>query len=125
MCTKIDREHFTTIHHEMGHIQYFMSYRYQPAIFRTGANPGFHEAIGDTIALSVSTSRHFQKIGLLKPSKSDSKSKSVKCRIKHALKIETFKYFRSLYLALIPPIGLTLLSWDKAFLSIDGMNRKD
>lgn len=40
-------------------------YKDQPLLFRTGANPGFHEAVGDTIALSVSTPTHLQKIGLL------------------------------------------------------------
>lgn len=49
----------------MGHIQYFILYKDQPLTLRTGANPGFHEAVGDTIALSVSTPTHLQKIGLL------------------------------------------------------------
>lgn len=65
MCTKINSEDFITIHHEMGHIQYFLQYKDQPIILRTGANPGFHEAVGDTIALSVSTPQHLEKIGLL------------------------------------------------------------
>lgn len=42
-----------------------MQYVNQPLVFREGANPGFHEAIGDVIALSVSTPKHLQKIGLL------------------------------------------------------------
>lgn len=54
-----------TVHHEMGHIQYFMEYSIQPPIYREGANPGFHEAIGDLIALSVSTPEHLAKIKLL------------------------------------------------------------
>jgi peptidyl-dipeptidase A len=49
----------------MGHIEYYMSYRNQPFIFRNGANSGFHEAIGDTIALSVFTSKHLKTIGVL------------------------------------------------------------
>jgi len=65
MCTKVNMEDFITIHHEMGHIQYYILYKNQPSVFREGANPGFHEAIGDTIALSVSTPKHLQKIGLL------------------------------------------------------------
>nr|KAG5714054.1 hypothetical protein BaRGS_020382 [Batillaria attramentaria] len=52
-------------HHEMGHVQYFLQYRNQPVVFRGGANPGFHEAIGDVIALSVQTPKHLNKIGLL------------------------------------------------------------
>ncbi|XP_018027996.1 angiotensin-converting enzyme-like [Hyalella azteca] len=66
MCTDKNQEDFITIHHEMGHIEYQMAYsqvneaspQTQPLIFRDGANPGFHEAIGDTIALSVSTPSH-------------------------------------------------------------------
>lgn len=50
----------------MGHIQYFQQYRSQPFSFREGANPGFHEAVGDTIALSVVTPKHLKKIDLLK-----------------------------------------------------------
>lgn len=40
-------------------------YKDQPLIYRTGANPGFHEAVGDTIALSVSTPQHLKTVGLL------------------------------------------------------------
>lgn len=65
MCTAIDYEDFITIHHELGHIQYFMLYKDQPITLRTGANPGFHEAVGDTIALSVATPTHLKEIGLL------------------------------------------------------------
>lgn len=65
MCTSINAEDFVTIHHEMGHIQYYIQYKDQPITLRGGANPGFHEAIGDTIALSVDTPYHMQKIGLI------------------------------------------------------------
>ena len=65
MCTKVDIEYFETIHHEMGHIEYFMAYENQPAVYRTGANSAFHEAIGDTISLSVMTRKHMETIGLL------------------------------------------------------------
>lgn len=61
-CTEIDQKHFITIHHEMGHIQYYILYKDQPVIFRAGANPGFHEAIGDLMALSVSTPKHLVKV---------------------------------------------------------------
>lgn len=54
-----------TVHHEMGHIQYFMNYAHQPVVYREGANPGFHEAIGDLIALSVATPKHLVSIDLL------------------------------------------------------------
>jgi len=40
MCTAVNQEDFVTIHHEMGHIQYFMRYKDQHWVFRNGANPG-------------------------------------------------------------------------------------
>ncbi|XP_050739110.1 angiotensin-converting enzyme-like isoform X1 [Eriocheir sinensis] len=64
-CTEVNMEHLFTTHHEMGHIQYDLQYRNQPFIFRDGANPGFHEAVGDVMALSASTPRHLQSINLL------------------------------------------------------------
>ncbi|XP_063977771.1 angiotensin-converting enzyme-like [Diachasmimorpha longicaudata] len=64
-CTRINMEDLLTAHHEMGHIQYFLQYRNQPTVFKEGANPGFHEAVGDTIALSASTPEHLKTIGLL------------------------------------------------------------
>ncbi|XP_040032505.2 angiotensin-converting enzyme [Gasterosteus aculeatus] len=64
-CTVVTMDDLITAHHEMGHIQYFLQYKDQPVSFRDGANPGFHEAIGDVLALSVSTPKHLQSIGLL------------------------------------------------------------
>src|SRR5207302_3778516 len=64
MCIEINAEDFSTIHHELGHNFYQRAYNRQPFLFRDGANDGFHEAIGDTIALSV-TPEYLQKIGLL------------------------------------------------------------
>ncbi|XP_015515543.1 angiotensin-converting enzyme [Neodiprion lecontei] len=64
-CTRVNSEDLSTAHHEMGHIQYYMQYKDQPFPFREGANPGFHEAIGDVMALSVSTLQHLKKINLL------------------------------------------------------------
>lgn len=58
-------EDLVVAHHEMGHIQYFMQYKDLPVTFREGANPGFHEAIGDVLALSVSTPKHLHSINLL------------------------------------------------------------
>ncbi|HTD03256.1 M2 family metallopeptidase, partial [Undibacterium sp.] len=64
MCINPTTEDFTTIHHELGHIYYDLAYRKQPGLFKNGANDGFHEAIGDTIALSM-TPEYLKKIGLL------------------------------------------------------------
>ncbi|KRZ19553.1 Propionyl-CoA carboxylase alpha chain, mitochondrial [Trichinella pseudospiralis] len=64
MCTQVTMADFIVAHHEMGHVHYFMQYADQPSVFRSGANPGFHEAIGDTIALSVATPSHLRLVGL-------------------------------------------------------------
>ncbi|XP_042639493.1 angiotensin-converting enzyme [Orycteropus afer afer] len=64
-CTRVTMDQLSTVHHEMGHVQYYLQYKDQPVSLRQGANPGFHEAIGDVLALSVSTPAHLHKIGLL------------------------------------------------------------
>ena len=64
MCIEPTAEDFTTIHHELGHNFYQRAYKDLPPLFRDSANDGFHEAIGDTIALSV-TPEYLVRIGLL------------------------------------------------------------
>jgi peptidyl-dipeptidase A len=64
MCIEPTAEDFSTIHHELGHNFYQRAYKDQPMLFRDSANDGFHEAIGDTIALSV-TPEYLVRIGLL------------------------------------------------------------
>lgn len=64
MCIQIRDEDFVTIHHELGHNFYQRAYKNQPFLFENGANDGFHEAIGDTIALSI-TPEYLKEIGLL------------------------------------------------------------
>jgi peptidyl-dipeptidase A len=64
MCIEVNAEDFRTIHHELGHNFYQRAYRKQPFLFRDSANDGFHEAIGDTIALSVAPS-YLKRISLI------------------------------------------------------------
>lgn len=64
MCIEIDEENFQTIHHELGHDYYYWYYRDLPPLFQAGANDGFHEGIGDTIALSI-TPKYLKQIGLM------------------------------------------------------------
>lgn len=64
MCITPTAEDFTVIHHELGHVYYFLGYGKQPFLFRNGANDGFHEAIGDTVALSI-TPAYLKQIGLM------------------------------------------------------------
>ena len=64
MCIDITAEDFITMHHELGHNFYQRAYDKQPFLFRDSANDGFHEAIGDTIALSV-TPEYLVKLGFI------------------------------------------------------------
>jgi peptidyl-dipeptidase A len=64
MCIQITEEDFRVIHHELGHNFYQRAYNQQPPLFDDSANDGFHEAVGDTIALSV-TPAYLKRIGLI------------------------------------------------------------
>ncbi|KAF8795101.1 Angiotensin-converting enzyme-like protein [Argiope bruennichi] len=66
MCPKVDVQDLQVIHHEMGHIEYYMHYNHLPFLFRAAPNPGFHEAIGDAIVLSFFTPSYLRQVGLLK-----------------------------------------------------------
>lgn len=62
-CIEATQEELMTVYHELGHVFYYLSYRDQPNLFQSGANDGFHEAIGDTVNLSM-TPAYLHRIGL-------------------------------------------------------------
>src|SRR5258708_36161749 len=64
VCLRMDEEDFRTVHHELGHNFYQRAYKDQPPLFQNSANDGFHEAAGDTIALSI-TPEYLKQIGLI------------------------------------------------------------
>ncbi len=64
MCTRVNADDFVTVHHELGHNYYQRAYNRQPFLYLNSANDGFHEAIGDMIALSI-TPEYLVQIGLL------------------------------------------------------------
>ena len=97
MCIDITGEDFTTIHHELGHNFYQRAYDKQPPLFRDSANDGFHEAVGDTIALSV-TPEYLVKLGFL-PTAPDT-SKDIGLLLAKALEKVAFL-----------PFGLTIDQW--------------
>jgi peptidyl-dipeptidase A len=72
MCTEPTADDFVTVHHELGHNYYSLAYRRQPYLFQGGANDGFHEAIGDAVALAI-TPEYLRKVGLLATVPSTSK----------------------------------------------------
>lgn len=67
-CIEPTQEHLMTVYHELGHVFYFLSYDDQPFMFQSGAHDGFHEAIGDTVNLSM-TPAYLHEIGLIGPVK--------------------------------------------------------
>ncbi len=72
MCIDITADDFNTIHHELGHNFYQRAYNKQSMSFRNSANDGFHEAIGDTIALSI-TPEYLVKLGFIQKAPDPSK----------------------------------------------------
>ncbi|HXG80613.1 MAG TPA: M2 family metallopeptidase [Sphingomicrobium sp.] len=84
MCTKVNADDFVTIHHELGHNYYQRAYNQQPYLYLNGANDGFHEAIGDFVALSV-TPEYLVQIGLLDRSKVPSADKDVGLLLRQAM----------------------------------------
>ena len=70
MCIEKNAEDFTTIHHELGHIFYYQAYNHLPSIFEGGANDGFHEAVGDLLALSI-TPDYLERIGFISKEEAD------------------------------------------------------
>lgn len=62
MCTSVNKEHFRTVHHEMGHIQYYIQYKQQPVVFREGGNPGKYLDYGDWQHHRVFLDIHFRCI---------------------------------------------------------------
>jgi peptidyl-dipeptidase A len=98
MCIDQTAEDFTTVHHELGHDFYAREYNHaQPMIFRDSANDGFHEAVGDTIGLSV-TPEYLVKIGLL--DKAPDASSDIPLLLRQALEKIAFL-----------PFGLVIDQW--------------
>jgi peptidyl-dipeptidase A len=97
VCTQITGEDFLTIHHELGHNFYQRAYSPLPPSFRDSANDGFHEAVGDTIALSI-TPEYLVKLGLL--DKAPDTSKDIGLLLHRALEKIAFL-----------PFGLVIDQW--------------
>ena len=84
MCTKVNGDDFVTIHHELGHNYYQRAYNQQPLLYMNGANDGFHEAIGDMIALSI-TPDYLVRIGLLDEKQVPSADKDIGLLLRQAM----------------------------------------
>jgi peptidyl-dipeptidase A len=90
MCIEPTAEDFSTIHHELGHNFYQRAYNAKPGLFRDSANDGFHEAVGDTIALSI-TPEYLVQIGMI--DKAPDPSKDIGLLLNRALEKLAFLPF--------------------------------
>lgn len=99
MCTKVNGDDFVTIHHELGHNYYQRAYNKQPFLYENGANDGFHEAIGDFVALSI-TPDYLVQIGLLGEAKVPSADKDIGLLLRQAMDKVAFL-----------PFGLLIDKW--------------
>ncbi|MAM38125.1 MAG: peptidyl-dipeptidase [Erythrobacter sp.] len=84
MCIKRNADDFITIHHELGHNYYQRAYNKQDYLHLNGANDGFHEAIGDMIALSI-TPEYLVQIDMLEPSDVPSADKDIGLLLRQAM----------------------------------------
>ena len=92
MCTQVNAADFVTVHHELGHNYYQRAYNQQPILYMNSANDGFHEAIGDTIALSV-TPEYLAQVGLLDRNKIPSADRDVGLLLNQAMDSVAFLPF--------------------------------
>ncbi len=84
MCIKVNGDDFTTVHHELGHNYYQRAYQAQDFLHLDGANDGFHEAIGDMLALSI-TPEYLVQIGLLEADQVPSADKDTGLLLRQAM----------------------------------------
>jgi peptidyl-dipeptidase A len=92
MCIKPNEEDLVTIHHELGHDYYYHAYYRLPVLFQGGANDGFHEAIGDAIALSINPA-YYLRVGLLKSLPATGQQSLMNQQLKMALEKVAFLPF--------------------------------
>ena len=95
MCIKRKGDDFVTIHHELGHNYYQRAYKAQDYLHLDGANDGFHEAIGDAIALSI-TPEYLVQIDMLKPEQVPGADKDIGLLLRQALDKVAFLPFAHL-----------------------------
>lgn len=95
MCIKKNADDFITIHHELGHNYYQRAYKSQDYLHLNGANDGFHEAIGDAIALSI-TPEYLVQIDMLKRDQVPSADKDIGLLLRQAMDKVAFLPFSHL-----------------------------
>ncbi len=96
MSVEPDSYWWSTAHHELGHGYYFMSYTRPevPPLLRDGANPSFHEGVGDLIALAAMQEPYLRSVGLLPPGRT-SKDEQMRHLLRDALDSVPFLFWAS------------------------------
>ena len=119
LCVNVTEEDLYTLYHELGHIYYDISYMKQPYLYHNGAHDGFHEAIGDTINLSM-TEAYLASVGLLPPGVKSSREALINRQMKVASEKIAFLPFGKLvdqwrwgvFSGAIPPEKYNEAWWD-------------
>ncbi len=127
MCTRVNADDFVTVHHELGHNYYQRAYNRQPFLYLDSANDGFHEAVGDTIALSV-TPEYLVQIGLLQRNQMPNEEQDRALLLRQALDKIAFlpfgllvdRYRWGIFSGQIPP-GEYQAAWDRMRLQYQGI----
>ena len=127
MCTRVNADDFITVHHELGHNYYQRAYNRQPFLYLNSANDGFHEAVGDTIALSV-TPEYLVQIGLLQQNQLPTPEQDRQLLLRQALDKIAFlpfgllmdRYRWGIFSGQIAP-GQYQAAWDRMRLQYQGI----
>ncbi|WP_448657612.1 M2 family metallopeptidase [Sphingomonas sp. CJ99] len=127
MCIKVNGDDFVVIHHELGHNYYQRAYKDQSYLYLNGANDGFHEAIGDFVALSI-TPDYLVQIGLLDASKVPSEDKDIGLLLRQAMDKVAFlpfgllidKWRWGVFSGSVKPAGYQA-AWDSLRLQYQGL----
>ena len=127
MCIRPNADDFITIHHELGHNYYQRAYNQQDYLHLNGANDGFHEAIGDMIALSI-TPEYLVQIDMLDKSDVPSADKDIGLLLRQAMDKVAFlpfglmvdRYRWGLFDGSIPADGLNA-GWNDLRLQYQGI----
>jgi peptidyl-dipeptidase A len=127
MCTRVNADDFVTAHHELGHNFYQRAYNQLSTLYLDSANDGFHEAIGDTIALSV-TPEYLVQIGLLRQNQMPNEEQDRALLLRQALDKIAFlpfgllidRYRWGIFSGQIAP-GEYQAAWDRMRLQYQGI----
>ena len=127
MCIKKNADDFVTIHHELGHNYYQRAYNKQDYLYLNGANDGFHEAIGDMVALSI-TPEYLVQIDMLQPNQVPGTDKDIGLLLRQAMDKVAFlpfgllvdKWRWGVFDGSIPSDGLQK-GWDNLRLEYQGV----